>query len=59
MMAKAVGNSYSLPPTAVAPLPDSTPERLIKAAFSAISVVTSITYRAEGTRPYERRLYQN
>ena len=25
MMAKAVGNSYSLPPTAVAPLPDSTP----------------------------------
>ncbi len=39
--------------------PDFSPERLIKAAFSAISVVTSITYRAEGTRPYERRLYQN
>ena len=34
-------------------------ERLIKAAYSAISIVTSITYKAEGTRPYDRRVYQN
>ena len=41
------------------PSPDISTERLIKAAFSAISVVISITYRAEGTRPYDRRVYQN
>ena len=39
--------------------PDISSERLIKAAFSAISVVISITYKAEGTRPYDRRVYQN
>ena len=34
-------------------------EWLIKAELSAISVVYSITYRSEGTRPYERRVCQN